>query len=341
VTNYIFVTIYRKFVWTAISLIAILVIGTVGYWFVGEQRYSVLDAFYMTVITIATIGYGEIIDMSNKPVGRIFTVFIAFSGIGILTYIFSSFTAFVVEGELNEAFRRRKMEKIIKKMRGHYIICGIEGVGFHIVGELYDTNRPHVVVCSDSERMEKVMEAFKENAYIEGDPTDSDTLLKAGIESAIGLFAVTDDDNQNLVVSLTAKQINPNIKVVAGCYDLKNIEKMKKAGADTVVSPTYIGGLRMASEMVRPAVVSFLDTMLRDKEKNLRIEEIAVPESSVGKAISDFEFERFRNTLLLAARTKEDWLYNPPKNYIIKSEDRLIVMTTPEELQRLEGILSD
>ncbi|MCL4457601.1 MAG: potassium channel protein [Nitrospirae bacterium] len=330
--------IYKKFFWVGIALLDILLIGTVGYWFVGEGKYSMLDCLYMTVITIATIGYGEIVDMSNKPAGRIFTMILSFSGIGILTYILSSLTAFVVEGELNETFRRRKMEKMIKKFREHYIICGIEGVGFHIVKELHETQRPHVIVDIDRKKIEKILETFKERVYIEGDATDSDTLLKAGIMEAKGLFAVSGDDNQNLVISLTAKQINPNVRVVARCHDLKNIEKMKKAGADAVVSPTFIGGLRMASEMVRPAVVSFLDTMLRDKQKNLRIEEVLIPDSFAGKSIADLNLKKYHGVLLMAVKTKDDWAYNPPDDYMLKPEDALIFMTTPEERFILEKI---
>ncbi|MDA8340457.1 MAG: potassium channel protein [Nitrospiraceae bacterium] len=339
-SNNISSEIYKKFLWAGISLVFVLVIGTVGYWFVGRGQYSLLDCLYMTVITIATIGYGEIIDMSGNPAGRGFTIFIALFGIGTLTYILSNFTAFIVEGELNETFRRRKMEKIIKKFKDHYIVCGIEGVGFHIVSELYDTKRPHVIVDIDRKKIEKILETFQERVYIEGDATDSDTLLKAGIMEAKGLFAVSGDDNQNLVISLTAKQLNPNTRVVARCHDLKNIDKVKKAGADAVVSPTFIGGLRMASEMVRPTVVSFLDIMLRDKDKNLRVEEIPVPESFVGKAIADLQLKKYPNMLLLAVRTKDDWIFNPSDDYVIKPENALIFMATPQERQEMESIFS-
>ncbi len=329
---------YMKFVWAGLVLLIIITAGAIGYWFIGEGRYSMVDCLYMTVITVATIGYGEIIDMSHNPWGRIFTMFIAISGIGVATYILTNLTAFMVEGELNEAFRRRKMDKMIKKLKGHYIVCGVEGVGFHVLSELSQTKRPYVAVDIDREKIDKTLEGFQDHLYIEGDATDSDTLLEAGIAQAKGLFAVTGDDNQNLVISLTAKQLNPNTRVVARCWDLKNIEKMKKAGADAVVSPTYIGGLRMASEMVRSTVVSFLDTMLRDREKNLRIEELRIPESFVGKTISDIRIGKHTNALLLAARTEGDWVYNPALDHILKTGDTLIFMTTPEERARLESI---
>jgi len=292
----------------------------------------------MTFITIATIGYSEIVDMSHNPAGRIFTVFVAISGIGVATYILTNLTAFMVEGEMTETFRRRKMEKSIKKLKRHYIVCGIEGVGFHILNELSETKRPHVIVDIDRGRIDKALELFQEELFIEGDATDSDALIAAGVKEASGLFAVTGDDNQNLVISLTAKQLNPQVRVVARCRDLKNVEKMKKAGADAVVSPTFIGGLRMASEMVRSTAVSFLDTMLRDKEKNLRVEEMTVSESLAGKPVSALNLSDYPNILLLAVKTEGGWTYNPPADHVMKLWDTLIFMTTPDERDKLETI---
>ncbi|MCD6102280.1 MAG: two pore domain potassium channel family protein, partial [Candidatus Cloacimonetes bacterium] len=137
--------ILKKLLYAGLALIIVVLIGTIAYWFIGSRQYSILNCLYMTVITIATIGYKEIIDLSCKPGGRVFTIFLAFSGIGILTYVFSSFTAFAVEGELKETFRRRKMEKMIKKLKNHFIVCGIEKVGLHIVNELHTTKRPYLI----------------------------------------------------------------------------------------------------------------------------------------------------------------------------------------------------
>jgi voltage-gated potassium channel len=333
--------IYRRFVWGAVILLAIVLIGTVGYWFIGGRQYSFVDTLYMTVITITTIGFEEVIDLSGNVGGRIFTIFIAISGIGIMAYIVTNITALVVEGELTESFRRRRMEKIAGNYKGHYIVCGLGRVGCYIANELHATRRPHVVVDVNKKNIESSLESFHDEVFIEGDATDSNTLLRAGVEKAAGLFAVTGDDNQNLVVSLTAKQLNPKLRVVARCNDMRNSQKMKKAGADAVVSPCAIGGLRMASEMVRPTVVSFLDIMLRDKEKNLRVEEWPVPKSFVGRPISALNLKRCSHTLLLAVRTKEDWVYNPSENYVIDQNNTLVFMTTPEGRDELAGFLKE
>jgi voltage-gated potassium channel len=332
---------YRKFIWAGFILLAIILIGTVGYWFIGGRQYSFVDALYMTIITITTIGFGEIIDLTGNVAGRIFTIFIAISGVGILLYFVTNLTALVVEGELKESFRRRRMEKIAGNSRDHYIVCGVGAVGFHIVSELDATKRPLVIVDTDKKNIERCLELSKDEVFIEGDATNSDILLKAGVERARGLFAVTGDDNQNLVISLTAKQLNPKLKVVARCNEIKNSQKMRKAGADAIVSPTSIGGLRMASEMVRPTAVSFLDTMLRDRRRNLRIEELPVPGSFVGKSLSVLNLNRHANTLLLAVKTGEDWVYKPSENYIFAPESTLVFMTTPEGRDELAVLLKE
>jgi len=335
-TTNIFSQIYKKFIWSGLTLLAVLSIGTIGYWFIAGKQRAILDCLYMTIITITTIGFSEIIDLSGNVTGRVFTMFIALSGIGMLTYLLSNFTAFVVEGQIKETFRRNKMEKIARNLKDHYIVCGIGPVGLHIVTELLATKRPCIIIELDRNKIDKNQVVLNDQVILEGDATDNNTLFKAGITKATGLFAVTGDDNHNLVISLTAKQLNPNVKVVASCKELNNIEKVRRAGADVVISPTHIGALRMASEMLRPTVVSFLDSMLRDKD-NLRIEEIQLSNSLVGKPINTLNLQHLPNTLLIAIKTTRDWFYNPPPDYKIKQENTLIVMTTPAERMKLES----
>jgi len=329
---------YRRLIWAGIGLVLILAMGTIGYWLIGGREHSFVDALYMTVITITTIGFQEVIDLAGNPGGRVFTIFIAVCGIGVMLYFITNLTAFVVEGEVTESFRRRKMAKKASNSKDHYVICGTGEIGFHIVSELSATRRPHVIVDVNRRSIDRVLEAFPDEVFVEGDATDNNVLLKAGILKARGVFAVTGDDHHNLIVSLTAKHLNPNVRVVARCNEMKNQERMRKAGADAVVSPSLIGGLRMASEMIRPAAVSFLDVMLRT-EGNLRVEEVAVPHSFVGKTISALNLKEYRQILLLAVKTNGDWLYNPPDDYVLQPENTLIFMATPEGRFDLEKIL--
>jgi voltage-gated potassium channel len=202
-----------------------------------------------------------------------------------------------------------------------------------------NTGRPYVIVDTDISQNEKTLDTLKNHVYVEGNATDDAILLKSGIMDAKGLFAVTGDDNQNLVISLTAKQLNHSIKVVARCSDTSNTAKMQKAGADNVISPDQIGGLRMASEMVRPTVVSFLDIMLRDTEKNLRVEEVTAPELIAGQTIKSLGLKDHSEILLMAIRAGTDWVYNPPADYTIKPQDTLVFMTTSDARRELENII--
>jgi len=331
----------RKFRIPFLLLITILIVGTSGYYYVGEGRYSVMDCLYMTVITILTIGYGEIIDLTYSSYGRLFTIFIAFTGIGTATYIISTFTALIVEGQLKETFKKRRMEKKIKKLKDHYILCGAGRVGSVILHELVSTGRPCVVIDRDEEMIQLVTDRYPEVYAIAGDADIEEVLEKAGIRDAIGIFASTGDDNQNLVISLTSKYINPSVRVVARCLEAANQQKMKKAGADTVITENFIAGMRMASEMVRPTVVTFLDKMLADKDKNLRVEEIEVSEKFHNKIISEIEMEHFKDTLILAISTGEDWSYSPKGDHILIKGCKIVVITTPRERENLVKFFTD
>jgi len=325
----------RKFRIPILLLFFVLLTGTSGYWFVGGGKYSLLDCFYMTVITILTIGYGEIIDLTNSNWGRLFTIFIAFTGIGTATYIISTFTALIVEGQLKETFKKRRMEKGIKKLTGHYIICGAGRVGSVILHELYSTGRDCVVIDNDEEIIQIVSDKYPKLIVIVGDADLEEVLEKGGVKNASGIFASTGDDNQNLVISLTAKYLNPEIRVIARCLEAANQQKMKKAGADTVITENFIAGMRMASEMVRPTVVSFLDKMLADKDKNLRVEEVKLKDKYAGKRIADIDMGKFTDTLILAVLHNEKWTYSPKGEHILESGSSIVVITTPEEREKL------
>jgi len=288
----------------------------------------------MTFITIASIGYGEIIDLSNSPGGRVFTIFVGFAGIGVATYLLSTFTAFLLEGKINEALWRNRMEKNIHKLNQHYVLCGSGRVGRNVANELAATNRPYAIIDPDMREIETHLEKHPGTLYIHGDATDDDVLLKAHVETAAGVFAVTGDDGRNLVISITARQLNPKARVVARCHEVRYIEKMRKAGADAIVSPDFTGGMRIASSMVRPQVVSFLDEMLRS-DKNLRVEEIHIPANFESTTLGALDLHN-NDYIVLALREKNAWQFNPPADAAIKSGATLVVMTNPAGRQLLE-----
>ena len=320
-------------------LLVILLTGTLGYWYLSGGKYSAIDCLYMTVITILTIGFSEIIELDSS--GRIFTIFIAFTGIGTATYIISTFTAMIVEGQLKETFKIRKMNKTVKSLSDHYIICGAGRVGSVIIKELFETHRDFVVIDKNEETINHLTEKYPGIVAFSGDADIEEVLEKARIKNAYGIFASTGDDNQNLVISLTAKFINPKVRVVARCLDAENQNKMRKAGADAVITENFIAGMRMASEMIRPTVVSFLDKMLTNKDKNLRVEEIHLHEKHSGKKIAELNMENFPNTLILAVALGDEWMYSPKGDYLMETGSSIVVITTPDERLKLKGHLQE
>ena len=328
----------RGLAWAGLALVLVHVIGTIGYTIIGGAKATWLDGFYMTFITVATIGYGEVIDLTHSPGGRLFTVVIAFLGIGAMTYMFSSVTALILESDLNSALRRKRMQKDIARLSGHYIVCGVGRVGSNVANELNKTARTFVVIEADRHALDNYLEMHDDALYLHGDAADDDVLRAAGVERAAGVFAVTGDDSHNLVVSLSVKQLNPNARVVARVHDIRNADKTRRAGADEIVSPDFTGGMRIASAMLRPNVVNFMDQMLRSDD-GLRVEEVIVPEGFSARRLGDLALKS-RDFILVATHESGRWVFNPDEDHVIRTGYALVVMANPGGRARLAAMLA-
>jgi voltage-gated potassium channel len=330
---------------TAAALLGgVIVIGATGYHVIGEGRWSWFDCVYMTVITLSTVGYGEVLgEMNHDSVARLWTISQIVLGSGTLLYFISTFTAFLIESDLQSVFRRNRMKNRIEKLTDHIIVVGAGATGIHLIRELVSTKAAFVAVDSDSNRMERAIEEFGPDIlFVVGDGTDDHVLEMAGITRAKSLAANLSQDRDNVFVCITARALNPNLRIVARATESNAEAKLMRAGADTAVSPSAIGGMRIASELIRPNVVLFLDQMLRGRDPTLRIEEVVVPEKSslVGAALQDTTIRKHTDVLVLAIRNPDGTFeYNPGSDFVLGPKVILVVLAKTDDLIRLrEGI---
>ncbi len=326
-----------------ILFISVFLIGVLGFKLVGGKEWSLLESLYMTVITISTVGYGEVVDLSQNPAARLFAVIYIIICLGTIAFAVSSITAFVVEGELKNILGRKRMEKEIHKLAGHFIVCGSDETAQTAIQELLLTKRPFVVIEPSAEKIEK-LKSLGPVLFLQGDPVDERILEEAGIKRAQGIFLSLPSDEANLFATITVRSLNPTIRIVVKVIDLRSQAKMLKAGADSAISPAYIGGMRMVSEMVRPAAVTFLDLMLRDREKVLRVEELTVkPDSALcGQTLAEVAIGEKTGALLVAVKRagSADYEFNPAPSRRIEPGDTLILIASPEMIQKINSLFA-
>ena len=318
-------------------LLLVICIGVLGYHFL--EGWSFLDSLYMTVITLATVGYGETHPLTDT--GRLFTIGLIISGMGIILYGLSELTEFVIQGGIGGIVRRQKMEHIIKKITHHYIVCGAGKNGHYVLEELLRTKRPIVVVEKDHAKVQELIN--RSIPTIEGDASNDAVLEAAGIERAAGLVTTLPEDRDNLFVVITARGLNAKLRIVAKVVDVAIREKFFRSGANAAVSAASIGGLRMASELIRPETTTFLDTMLRD-DSALRVDQVSIgPSTSYrGRQLKDCDVLLSSGVVLVSLQKKEEtvFTFNPPPATVLETGDTLIVIGNPDGLTHLRTRLS-
>jgi voltage-gated potassium channel len=313
---------------------SILLVGVLGYHFI--ERWPFFDALYMTIITLATVGYGETHPLSTA--GRVFTMFLIMGGMGIILYGLTAITTFIVEGEMSGILRRQRMNRMINKLSKHYILCGLGNTGYYVLEELLRTRRPAVVVEKDLTKVNKLAE--KGIFVVEGDATSDASLDSAGIRRAEGLITALPTDRDNLFVVITARGLNPTLRIIAKIDEVSSRDKFLRSGASAAISSDFIGGLRMVSEMVRPETTSFLDTMLRDSSA-LRVEDVHLDAESrfANKPLGSCDIFTKAGVLVLSVKQGDTFRFNPPPNMVLNAGDTLVVIGSPEQLQTVRSAL--
>ncbi|MCX8007116.1 MAG: potassium channel protein [Coriobacteriia bacterium] len=325
----------RRLVRAVAILAAVLLAGTAGY--VIVERWPLMDAVYMTVITIATVGFREVRPLSDA--GRLLTMALILAGVGGLGYSFGTIVEFMVEGHLRAMLEGRRMQKRIADLSGHYIVVGIGRVGSVVARSLADEGVPFVVVDSCDECRAAAEEAGW--LFVHGDATSEEVLLQAGVKRAKGLVAAVDTDADNLFVVLTARTLNPDLFIVARSTSLASESKILKSGADRVITPNVIGGRRMAAMLLRPVVADYLDVVTHGDALEYRLDAMRVrPGSELdGKTIAEAQIRDRTGTFVLAVRSGSAINANPGASTRFTAGDEIIALGTREQLAKLEELV--
>jgi voltage-gated potassium channel len=325
----------RRMIFSFGLIVFVISFGTAGYMVV--EKWNWLDSIYMTIITLTTVGFKEVHDLSFN--GKIFTIMLVIGGAGTMLYALTTGAKFVLEGELQEIFGRKRLEKKLRDLKGHYIVCGYGRMGKIIARELKHEELKFVVI----EKNEVVLDPDEreENIIIQGDATKDELLKRVGIEKAKCLISALPTDAENLYVVLSARGLNPGLLIVARAGEEGSEQKLLRAGADRVVSPYHIGGLRIAHTVLKPAVVDFIEFATKSGNLDLQIEEITILEGSrlVGLTLDQCGIGRELGIIIVAVKKRSgEMQFNPIYSTLFDAEDTLIALGEATKLKALEDM---
>jgi voltage-gated potassium channel len=330
----------RRLVW-ALSLLGLSVVTGVAVYFFLED-YSLLEAFYMTVITISTVGFTEVKPLSDQ--GRLFTsIYIVFN-LGIIAFAISVITTYLFEGELKRVLDEFKFGRGVKKLKEHVIVCGFGRNGIKACEELAKSNQDFVVIDNDPESTDRSPEAVHYH-FILGDATMDDTLRDAGIEKAIAIITTLPKDADNVFISLTARELNPNVKIIARASEANSEKKLYRAGASQVVMPDAIGGMHMAQLVTKPEVIEFLKLLNGVGNVKFKVDEISYEELKPGykdKTIRELDVRRKTGATVIGMKDDiKGFLFNPHADMVIGPEDTLIIVGFEKEVEAFRKLFAE
>jgi len=326
-----------RFLFALILAGFLVVCGAVGY--VLIEGWSAFDSLYMAAITLAAVGYSEVHPLTEP--GRRFTMVLLLAGITWMGLWFALITSFLVELDLTNVLRRRRVMREIGRLEGHYIVCGAGRTGRQVVQELEAQGAPWVVLDRDPAMIEEILILIPDAFTIEADATHDQSLLEAGLERARGLVACLSADTDNLFVCLSARDLNPELTIVVRAYEEETMDKLYRAGATYVVSPNVSGAIRMASVLLRPSVVSFLDIATRSSKLKLRMEQTSIGDAShlAGKTLAQARIPQETGLIVIGLRKRDaeesEFVFNPVASTRLEPGDEMIVLGKTEQIARL------
>ena len=329
-----------RLIFPFLLLQAIIVIGIVGYMLI--EKYNFIEALYMTTLAVTTVGFREVRTLS--PGGEVFTTFLLIFSWGALIFILSRLTQFIVSGEINKYFKTRKLMMTIEKMNQHVIVCGFGRNGQQAARTLKVHNVPFIVVEKREEMIEQHVADHPDLVYLLGDGTEDDVLKKAGVERAKALITALPTDADNVFIVLTARSVNPTIRIISRASNIASQPKLIKAGADSVILPDKIGGTHMATLVSKPDVIEFIDYLSGEEGESINME--SVPYNDLPHAIKDkslYEVMTWKKTGVncIGIKNKEGkFVINPPESTIIAQGMKVIVLGTRQQIEKMKGNLS-
>jgi voltage-gated potassium channel len=318
---------------SVILIFSIILAGTLCYHYAFD--FSWLNAFYMTVITIGTVGYGEVEPLSDE--GRMFTSFLILISIFIFAYAFSILSAYLVSLNINLSFNKKKMESKIDLLKGHTIICGYGRNGKQAASRLKSFRKNLVIIEQKEEAVKEIQE--NEFLYVQGNATDDETLTKAGVKMAANLITCLPLDTDNLFIVLTAKQLNNRIQIISRASEESSIKKLRIAGADNIIMPDKIGGEHMASLIVTPDLVEFLDNLSVSSNEQMNIQEILLEDLPNIKTLDEMKIKEQTGCTVIGYKKKDGtYIINPDFNIPVDTEGRIIVLGNYDQIKKLNSV---
>lgn len=324
----------------ALYMLVWLLAGTLGY--ARVEGWGLWDSLYMTAITLTAVGYNEVHPLTQG--GRVLTMVLLFGGLTGLGLWFALLTSMIVQFDLRDVFRKRKMSRGLKTMKNHVIVCGAGRMGRQVMLELAEARQPFVAIELSESRIQHFLEDHPDTVFVHGDATQDQTLKEAGLDEATGLLSCLRHDTDNLFVCLSARAISSDLTIVARAEEEASVPKMYRAGATHVVSPNVSGAIQMASVMVRPAVMSFLDVTTRAPQMSLRLEEALIPEGSplAGVTLAEAQIPQHTGLIVIALKNgvrEDEFEFNPVGTTRLEPGNNLIVLGTDDQLERLNAFV--
>jgi voltage-gated potassium channel len=331
----------RRVLSAVLLLLMVIFTGGVVVWLIGGGRWSLFETIYYAIYTVSTVGFSELPGTDSFAIVRVVTGVLILGGLGAIAFFQSTLTALLIEGVIGRAFRRRRMQKQLESLSGHFVVAGCGRTGKYVVEELAQIGQRFVAIDRDEDMLMRLSEEIGGGLlYVVGDATEDHTLVAAGVKRAAGVVSALSDDRDNLFITLSVRTLNPSARIISKAVEIENEVKLSRAGADSTVSPNRVGAHRLVSELVRPEATAFLDHLRVDRDLNFEFVEMPAKSSWAGKSLRAIPIRDRTNLLVLALRESDgNYVYNPAPGQVVEAGVQFIVIGEHANVDKLRALL--